>query len=352
AQRLAKMRGDLRRDGVEGLAVDGHEPELEPLRLVLDELVADDAVEQLDGRPDREWVHEAAVPQVHDLADAALDDREQARSAAARAPAGDDPRDVAEPVVEEHRAAVDEVGDDDLARLAVRDWPPVRPDDRERADVLVDVVCRPLLAEEPDPEDLDRAVLREDGNAEALLDQPPALLGHPVRGVHGHTGRVEGLSPGHDGSEQDLEVRAIPADDVGPQAVDRLDHALERLVDADRVVPRPKRPVAGAVVEGAHLLRRRDRLPEAEIQGDIAEPPADEVRLDRPLPLVRERTYALLREERHPQRRRQASGEGRGSGEATCYAVRLAATSYLVTDVRWPGVSPAGIAFRVSSPFR
>ena len=28
------------------------------------------------------------------------------------------------------------------------------------------------------------------------------------------------------------------------------------------------------------------------------------------------------------------------------------ATWYLVTDVRWPGVSPAGIAFSASSPRR
>src|SRR5262245_19653914 len=28
------------------------------------------------------------------------------------------------------------------------------------------------------------------------------------------------------------------------------------------------------------------------------------------------------------------------------------ATSCFVTDVRWPGVSPAGIALRISSPFR
>jgi hypothetical protein len=33
-----------------------------------------------------------------------------------------------------------------------------------------------------------------------------------------------------------------------------------------------------------------------------------------------------------------------------CQALIRMATSYFVTYVRWPGVSPVGIAFSVSSP--
>jgi len=72
---------------------------------------------------------------------------------------------------------------------------------------------------------------------------------------------------------------------VRSQPVDRRDDLVERLVDADRVVAGPERPVAGAVVVGADLLRCRDRPTEAEIQRDVAKAAADEARLDRALAL-------------------------------------------------------------------
>jgi hypothetical protein len=143
----------------------------------------------------------------------------------------------------------------------------------------------PLFAEVPDPKYLDGAVLREHRHSEALLDQAPPLRGHRVRRIDDYPWDVES-QPAHNGRpEQELQVGPVPTNHVRPDPMHRLDDVLEWLVDADRMVVGSERSIAGSVVVGSDLLRRRDRLAEAEVECLVAEPLADEVRLDETLAL-------------------------------------------------------------------
>jgi hypothetical protein len=157
--------------------------QLERPRRPLHQLVPEDLRPRAECLPHLRRVDEHVPAEVEDLVDPAVEVDEAPRGPPAVTPAVLDPGDVAEPVVEEHGAAVHEVREDDLAPLAVGNRLSPGPDEPDVAQVLVQVEPAARSARERDLERLHGVVGAEDSNPELLLDQRAAGRAHRVAGI-------------------------------------------------------------------------------------------------------------------------------------------------------------------------
>ena len=197
---------------------------------------------------------------------------------------------------------------------------PSRSTTVEMAEVLVEMETRPLLAGEPDLQALHRAVLRDHGDAERVLDQPPSSGCHVIPGVEKRLGSVLRPSPRSGGPEERLEVRAGAKDDVGAN-VSMTSYTREGRLGEE--APHVARPEADESSSRAMKPRTRSTFSVtcgAELEAGVAKPLAGEGGLDRALALavgdVEEHRAAVVKEvERHARSSQRNGASGRAGHE-------------------------------------
>ena len=176
---------------------------------------------------------------------------------------------VPELVAEQHCAPVDEIRDDDAAPLSFanrmrRQARSSRPGKGLRADGSPSR----RFARKADLQRLARGVARDDRYSELVFDE---LTGSsrtsPIH--HGREGgaAVSAASPATTSRKIGSSQEPVARTTSGPDALERLETAFERLFRRDEREWRTARPVRGFVVEGADHQQRAQAVLEGERSG-------------------------------------------------------------------------------------